>query len=61
MIQLPIYNGWTVDLRLKQFRRILPDGIEFVDFDSAHGDVLLFNYLNSLPDNEAELIAREVF
>ena len=39
---LPTYKGYTVDYRLKQFRKIPLDRLpEFVDFDSEKGDELL--------------------
>lgn len=35
---LQTFDGYTVDFRLKQFRKVEPDGfIEFVDFDSEKG------------------------
>ena len=44
--KLPVFKGYTVDYRLRQFRAC-PEGwnnhgtIEFVDFDSDEGDELL--------------------
>lgn len=38
---LPIFKGYTVDLRLRQFRKIDQDNIEFVDFSSKKGRQLL--------------------
>jgi len=43
---LPVYKGYTVDYRLKQFRKcpkspLSRKMIEFVDFDSDKGDLLL--------------------
>lgn len=48
MGMLPTYKGYTVDNRLKQFRRVHPGNcvcgggeIEFIDFDSEQGQELL--------------------
>ena len=39
---LPTYKGYTVDYRLKQFRKVPLDSLpEFVEFDSDKGDRLL--------------------
>ena len=39
---LPTYKGYTVDYRLKQFRKVPLDRLpEFVEFDSDKGDELL--------------------
>jgi deoxycytidine triphosphate deaminase len=39
---LPKLNGYTVDVRLQQFRNVNKDnGIEFVDFDSEKGKRIL--------------------
>lgn len=41
--QLPEFKGYTVDERLKQFRKVDRDkpSIDFVDFDSEEGQELL--------------------
>lgn len=41
--KLPEFKGYTVDERLKQFRKVDRDkpSIEFVDFDSEKGQELL--------------------
>jgi len=42
VVELPTFNGLTVDIRLSQFRKANPDeGMEFIDFDSPHGKELL--------------------
>jgi hypothetical protein len=39
---LPVYKGYTVDNRCKQFRKCPVDGMmEFIDFDSDEGDQIL--------------------
>ena len=39
---LPTFDGYTVDLRLRQFRKASPEeGIEFVEFSSVKGKSLL--------------------
>ena len=40
--ELPTFRGYTIDARLKQFRKVLQDnGITFIDFDSEEGQELL--------------------
>ena len=42
MSELPVYEGCTVDFRLRQFRRLIEGRIiEFIDFDSEDGMDLL--------------------
>ena len=39
---LPTFKGYTVDLRLREFRRAIPDvTLEFIRFDSPEGMELL--------------------
>ena len=44
--KLPEFKGYTVDERLKQFRKVDMEkpSIEFVDFDSDEGQELLAEY-----------------
>ena len=56
---LPVYKGWTVDVRLKQFRKIVKQskffaGIEYLDFDTDKGDVILTRYIKSLKVDSSE-------
>lgn len=51
--ELPTFKGYTIDPRLKQFRKVMPyKSIEFIDFDSEKGQELLsetreyFSFLN---------------
>lgn len=55
-IKLPEFKGYTVDIRLKQFRRVNTDknSIEFIDFNSDEGDELLGEYIESLDLDKAE-------
>ena len=53
MKQLPVFRGYTVDVRLRQFRKVTGHqakwpGIEFVDFDSPKGRKLLKAYEQTL-------------
>jgi len=49
-IELPKFKGWTVDARLRQFRKVKfikgQPSIEFVDFDTTKGRKLLEAYQN---------------
>jgi hypothetical protein len=39
---LPTFKGYTVDLRLREFRRAIPETVlEFIPFDSPKGKELL--------------------
>ena len=46
--RLPVFKGYVVDLRLKQFRKVLNEKIIFLDFNSEKGERLLSEYINSL-------------
>jgi len=49
--KLPVFRGYTVDMRLRQFRKVSRLGsIEFIDFDSPKGAELLSVFLHSTPD-----------
>ncbi len=40
--RLPVFDGYTVDERLRQFRKVPLDGMpEFIDFDSPQGRRML--------------------
>ena len=40
--ELPTFKGYTVDPRLRQFRKVIPqESIEFIDFNSEEGQGLL--------------------
>ena len=58
MRALPVYKGYTVDARLRQFRKVSPDGIEFLEFSSQVGDSLLGEYIETLDKDSDEF--REV-
>ena len=52
---LPVFRGYTIDARLRQFRKASPDaGIEFVNFASPAGDNMLKEYIGTLDKNSAE-------
>ena len=59
--KLPVFKGYTVDVRLKQFRKVNAQGIQFLDFDSPEGDRLLAQYIDSLdagtPEGRQALLA----
>jgi hypothetical protein len=49
---LPTFKGYTVDIRLKEFRRAIPEvTLEFIPFDSPEGEKLL---------EELKLFAQEI-
>lgn len=52
--ELPTFKGWTVDVRLRQFRKAdpsLPD-IVFLEFDEEEGDELLGEYVDTLDESK---------
>jgi len=55
---LPVFRGWAVDVRLREFRRVHwePDGspgpVDFLSFHSEEGDALLVDYIKSLSPEE---------
>ena len=53
---LPVFKGYTVDVRLGQFRKSSPETaeIEFIDFSPPQGDDLLEEYLGTLDENSPE-------
>jgi hypothetical protein len=55
--KLVTFRGWTVDLRLKEFRKITKSGIKFMPFHSDEGDLLLGAYIKSLPQKKAIKVA----
>ena len=60
--KLPTFRGYTVDLRLKEFRRV-PKGhgrIEFVPFDSEKGDELLCEYIKTLDRDGVSEVGRAI-
>ncbi len=47
VIQLQVFKGYTVDIRLREFRKAIPDKcLEFVAFDSSKGKKLLAQMTN---------------
>ena len=55
MNKLPIYNGWTIDIRLKQFRKLNDQtGLDFVHFDSEEGKEIFKEYAQSRHDELCE-------
>lgn len=58
-MELEVFDGWTIDKRLKQLRKVREsnDKILFVDFDSELGDLIFQKKLviDELNDFEMEL------
>jgi len=59
--KLPEFEGWTVDKRLKQFRKVHGDHgyIEFLDFDTDEGDEILCRIIESEFDMEPVVIVED--
>ena len=46
---LPTFEGYTVDIRLKEFRKADPQQeLEFIPFDSPQGDRLLEGFIETI-------------
>ena len=54
MRKLPTYKGYTVDLKLKEFRKaIYGKALEFLPFDSEKGQKLITEFLKT-PEGKRE-------
>ncbi len=51
---LSLFNGYSVDVRLKQFRKIKNQRIVFIDFSSEKGERMLDRYIKSLNPRSRE-------
>ncbi|MEP7287451.1 MAG: hypothetical protein ABI947_16965 [Chloroflexota bacterium] len=52
---LPTFRGYTIDFRLREFRKVGAAhdlDIEFIPFESEQGDALLCAYIRSLSKKE---------
>jgi len=50
--RLPVFRGYTVDERLRQFRKVPLNGWpEFIDFDSPEGQRLLIAFIMTKTDD----------
>jgi len=54
ILKLPTFQGYTVDTRLRQFRKIDRKNIRFIDFYSNEGEKLLLKYIESLDPGSDE-------
>ena len=46
--KLSTFMNYTIDFRLKQFRKVKNQKIEFIDFSSEKGEKILVKYIKSL-------------
>ena len=54
---LPTFKGYTVDIKLKEFRRAIPDvTLEFIPFNSPKGEKML----EGLKSFAQEILALEI-
>ena len=54
---LPVFEGWTVDVRLQEFRRVTTDEedgqrIEYMSFESLEGEALFTRYVAQADDGQ---------
>ena len=53
---LPTFKGYTVDVRLKEFRKAnIGEELEFISFESPFGEELLDGYIESLEADSPEV------
>ena len=52
--KLPMFGKYFVDVRLKQFRKVNNQKIEFIDFESIKGEKLLGKYIKTLDSESKE-------
>ncbi|MFH1664076.1 MAG: hypothetical protein ABH986_04695, partial [archaeon] len=58
---LPVFRGFTVDLRLRQFRKVTKKReLIFIDFDSPEGDQLLADLIRSLDKKTDKHTLKEI-
>lgn len=59
---LQTFKGYTVDFKLKEFRKIPPDALsEFIDFDSPTGEKLCYEMHEEAVGQLNERLGKEVF
>ena len=57
---LPTLKGYTVDERLCEFRKVIPEaGFEFIDFDSPKGKLLYAAYVISRRQEQRERVDKK--
>ena len=53
--KLPVFQGYTVDVRLQEFRKAnLGEELEFISFKSEEGDAMLSDFVDTLDPNTQE-------
>jgi hypothetical protein len=50
--KLPLFKGYTIDIKLGQFRKISKEDLVFIDFDSEEGEHLLHEWINLIDKND---------
>ena len=61
MRRLPVFQGYTVDERLREFRRIVYGELpEFIPFDSPRGQELLAELQTARRDNPGQYEIHEI-
>lgn len=61
-MELPAYKGYTVDVRLREFRKVSYDAegnpsMETITFESEEGDEMLFQLIRTL-DRDSPLFQK---
>lgn len=61
MIELPKWHDWVIDLRLRQFRKVVSDEnnlnhqLKMVDFDSVEGKTIFKEYCQDQYNHNIEI------
>ncbi len=56
---LPLFRGYTIDVRLKEFRKADPSkGLEFIAFDSTEGEELLTGYIKTIKAKDKDALQK---
>ena len=53
---LPLFQGYTVDCRLREFRLYDNEGMAFIAFDSEVGEKMLCEYIDTLRPGSVEFV-----
>ena len=49
--KLSLFEGYFIDIKLRQFRIVKGEKIKFIDFESIRGEKILNKYIQSLKPN----------
>ena len=53
--KLAEWNGWTIDMRLQQFRKVDKEGLLFVNFDTPEGIDVFIAFCDEMDEYHNEI------